>query len=311
MRIYDASAIRSAIDLDADLEKLIEGQKRAFIDAAQDQYETPLPLLLSFPELIGDCHVKAAYRKKSEFFVIKMASGFYRNHEKGLPAGDGALLICSQETGMISALLHDAGFLTTLRTALAGALLVGITPWPIGSIGIIGTGALAKETLSILKRLFPHAEFFLWGRDATKAQALVGERMHLGQTVESVIECSDVVVTTTASEQPIVKSLPVGKKMHIIALGSDDRHKNECGSHLFQQAEQVIVDSFKQAAFVGETFHAIEQGFFSMNKAHELGAVLLEKNPLTAHVIISDLSGIAAQDYEIASFVLNKLSSAE
>lgn len=307
MKLYGFSEIQSAINLDADLDQLLEGQRQAFIDSAKNLYESPLPLLLSFPARVGDCHVKACYRQNGKFFVIKMASGFYRNHEKGLPGGDGCLLVCSKETGMIEAILHDAGFLTTMRTALAGALLARITPWEVKSIGILGTGALAKETIALFKRLYPHGQFLVWGRDAKKAHALNGERVQIGNTAASVIENADIVVTTTATTEPIITALPGGKRLHIIALGSDDEHKNECASHLFLQADLVIVDSVKQARLMGEVFHAINRGYFSLTKAQELGTVLEQKNPLSAQIIISDLSGIAAQDYEIAGYVLNKL----
>jgi ornithine cyclodeaminase/alanine dehydrogenase-like protein (mu-crystallin family) len=97
-----------------------------------------------------------------------------------------------------------------------------------------------------------------------------------------------------------------------VRVPPDTRHrcKQECSSDLYRQADLVIVDSKKQACFVGETLHAIKDGFIAIESARELGAILDDNQPHDARVIISDLSGLAAQDYEIASFVLNRFGSA-
>lgn len=81
MKLYGFETIQSAINLEADLEQLLKGQSQAFIDSAKNLYETPLPLLLSFPAGVGDCHVKAAYRKCEKFFYFR--ARLPRSHSRG------------------------------------------------------------------------------------------------------------------------------------------------------------------------------------------------------------------------------------
>src|SRR5947208_660843 len=137
MKVFDINQIQQAIDLDKDLEALIKNQSQAFIDFSAEGYEVPLPMHLSFPANSGDCHIKAGFRKEGEVFVMKVVSGFYHNPAVGLPSSDGAMLVFSQETGVLLSILYDGGWLTTLRTALAGIVAASVTPWEVTNIGII------------------------------------------------------------------------------------------------------------------------------------------------------------------------------
>ncbi len=61
------------------------------------------------------------------------------------------MLVFSQETGALEAVLLDAGHLTDVRTAVAGA--IARSTWRhrvIERIGIVGTGAQARLQLEYL-----------------------------------------------------------------------------------------------------------------------------------------------------------------
>ncbi|MGZ5423424.1 MAG: ornithine cyclodeaminase family protein, partial [Candidatus Aminicenantales bacterium] len=76
---------------------------------------------LVFDDPPGDVHIKYGYIKGGEVYVIKIASGFTDNPRRGLPSGDGLMLVFDQKTGVLQAILLDEGYLTNLRTAVAGA----------------------------------------------------------------------------------------------------------------------------------------------------------------------------------------------
>ncbi len=65
----------------------------------------------------GDVHIKYGYIKDDEFYVIKIASGFYNNAQYGLPSSNGLMLLFRQATGELAGILHDEGYLTNIRTA--------------------------------------------------------------------------------------------------------------------------------------------------------------------------------------------------
>ncbi len=84
-------------------------------------------------------------------FVVKLATGFYDNPSRGLPSGNGFMVLISAQTGELQALLHDGGYLTDMRTAIAGLiaakLLARRQP---ARIGIVGTGTQARLQLELL-----------------------------------------------------------------------------------------------------------------------------------------------------------------
>lgn len=307
MKIFDIEQIRQTIDLDEDLEALIKNQSQAFMDFSANGYDVPLPMHLSFPANSGDCHIKAGFRKDGEVFVIKVASGFYLNTAAGLPSSDGAILVFSQKTGLLSCILNDGGWLTTLRTAIAGIVAASLTPWQVRNIGIVGTGALALLTQRLVKKQYCNQNIRLWGRDPKKVRTIANRDITVCEHLQELLAQSDVVISTTAATTAIIKDADVFDKKHIIALGADDIHKQECDPALFKRCNEVIVDSKAQAHKFGECFYALAAGFLTPDKTIELGEVLQVGLGLTPEFIITDLTGIAAQDAAIAEFVLQRL----
>jgi len=311
MRIYTQQDVRDIIDLKRDLKALVTSQRQAFIDFTQNLIHMPIPLQMSFAKELGDCHIKAGFKEDDDIFIVKIATGFYQNISKNLPAGDGVVLIFSQKTGLVQAILCDGGFLTTLRTALAASIAAEVTPWKIKRIGIIGTGQLASQTLTIMKLLYPHAVFGIWGRDVNKARSIteVHVNVQIHDSIKDLMSHGDIIITTTASTRPIIDVTHITGPTHIIALGADEVAKQELDSGLFDIVDAVIVDSCKQAWRFGDTYHAIQCGFITDDKVKELGSVVQNSLVPGANLIITDLTGIAAQDIAIAKFIMHKLIS--
>ena len=66
--------------------------------------------------------VKTAYMPGLPSFALKVSTGFFDNPERGLPSLSGMMALLSAETGRVEAVLLDNGYLTDVRTALAGAI---------------------------------------------------------------------------------------------------------------------------------------------------------------------------------------------
>lgn len=103
---------------------------------------------LIFDKPPGDVHIKYGYIKKDDYYVIKIASGFYENPGLGIASCQGLMLLFNQKTGELVSVLLDEGYLTDIRTAAAGALVAKyFAPQEIKSVGIIGTGMQARLQL--------------------------------------------------------------------------------------------------------------------------------------------------------------------
>ena len=101
----------------------------------------------------GEVHIKYGYIEGDDFYVIKIASGFYGNPKLGIPSGNGLMLLFSQQTGELVCTLKDEGLLTDVRTAVAGAIASKyLAPVNIQRIGIVGTGM--QNTPGFAARMF-------------------------------------------------------------------------------------------------------------------------------------------------------------
>jgi ornithine cyclodeaminase len=285
-------------------------QKQAFIDFSHGNIMMPLPLQLSFSKPRGDCHVKAGYKINESFFIIKVATGFYENTKGGLPAGDGVILIFNQRSGLLEAILQDGGELTHLRTSLAACLAAQLTPFPIKKIGIIGTGTQSTRCLQLLGFLYPKVPFLIWGRNESQAEqvAFSSPNAKVASSLGNLIASSQIIVTTTSSPTPLIYGADINPETHIICLGADEKGKQEIDASVFLKADMVIGDSLAQTTAFGDTSYALATGAIQSHQLHELGKVLAQ--PLVTHpkILITDLTGLAAQDMAIAQWVFDKLS---
>lgn len=297
MKIFSLEKIKESINISKDLEELISSQKAAFMDYSTDLYDVPLPMQFVFPGSRSDCHIKGGYRQDSKYFVVKIAgSSKFGNN--------GAMLVFDVESCELKAILQDKGFLTTLRTAIAGIICLTIMPWMPENIGIIGSGSLAKQLYELARAQYPQTNILLYARNKVKAAA-IGD---LGcNSAEDLVTRCDVIFTTTSSVEPIIYAIPESKNKAIIGLGSDDQHKSEITPQLFKAADIVIIDSKIQAAKFGDVARALKAGIVAKDALTELGLILKSGIAENSKTIIADFSGIGAQDVAMAEFVLSRL----
>ena len=83
---------------------------------------------------------------------------------------------------------------------------------------------------------------------------------------------------------------------------ADEPGKQELESELFRHADHTIVDSKSQAILFGDTAYAISKNII---RPEELGTILTQNVTFQNKLVITDLTGIAAQDIEMAKFVVS------
>jgi ornithine cyclodeaminase len=245
--------------------------------------------------------------------VIKVASGFYDNPAIGLPSGNGLMMLYSQETGELVSILLDEGYLTDIRTAVAGAIVAKyMAPSKVKKIGIAGTGVQARLQLLYLKDIVNCREVLVWGRKREKLDAYKSDMEKEGFHVETTLNSSEIlkqcnqVVTTTPSKTPILNRKDLGKGTHITAVGSDTPEKQEVDSLILRDADIVVADSIEQCMSRGEIFRAMEIGVLKKEKLMELGNIIsctAQGRVSDEETTIADLTGVAVQDINIATAI--------
>jgi len=289
---------------------LIPEIEAGFVAYSEHRAEVPPVGALRFTNPPGDVHIKYGYLHDDEFYVIKIASGFYENPSRGLPSGNGLMLLFDQKTGELAAVLLDEGYLTDLRTAVAGAIAAKyLAPRTVTRIGIFGTGVQARLQLQLLRGVTPCREVLVWGRHARRAADYKAEMEREGFTVaiagnmRDVPRTCDLIVTTTAAAAPLILAADARPGTHITAVGADSAHKQELDAAIFSTADVVVVDSVSQCADHGDLAHAVRAGLIQPTDARELGAVIAGRAPgrtSPAQLTVADLTGVAVQDVQIA-----------
>jgi len=261
----------------------------------------------------GEVHIKYGYILDDDHYVIKIASGFYDNVNLGIPWGNGMMLLFSQHTGEPEAILLDEGYLTDIRTAVAGAIAASaMAPEDVTRIGIVGTGVQARLQLRYLSAVTECEKVLVWGRSESKLHTYASEMSAFGFEVETTTDISQIgatcnlIVTTTPAKEPLLMSQHVRAGTHITAMGSDTPEKQEVESQLLGRADLLVADSVSQCLTRGEIHQAIENGDVQEDDIVELGDLLSGTEKWTrqqSDITIADLTGVAVQDIQIAKAV--------
>ena len=261
----------------------------------------------------ADCHIKYGHMEGDPNFVIKVATGFPSNDTKGLPNGNGLVLVLSAETGMVQAMFHDEMVLTDIRTGIGGAIASrALARTDSHSALVVGTGPQARRQIAAHAALLPALTFQVWGRDAAKVDALITDLapqfdVQAAGDLESATRKADIVITATGSKSPLLKSDWIQPGTHITAVGADAPGKQELDTDLVVRADILTVDLASQCLDHGEVSHAAAKGLINADDLQEIGALLDgtgQGRETESQITIADLTGIAAQDIAMANTVL-------
>ena len=276
------------------------------------------------PQNRGEIHVKAGYLNGGPYYAVKIVSGFPNNPQLGLPANDGLIVVFDARTGAPAAFLLDNGFITDFRTGAAGAVAARhLARAKISSVAVIGTGAQARYQIEMLALERTFGEVRIWGRDPGKARACADDlakrpnipacNFAVAESVREAMDGADVVITVTASREPLVRAAWLKPGVTVIAVGSDGPDKQELDIDVLARADKIVADSIPQCLRLGEIHHAVERGAIPKEKVYaELGEITAGLKPGRAsesEIIVCDLTGVGVQDVAAASLVLERVQA--
>jgi ornithine cyclodeaminase len=305
MRVVELAEILAALDEEAALAAVEEGFRRYSADEAQ----VPPVMHLAFTDPPGDCHVKGAAVAGDEVFVLKLATGFYRNPEVNLPSGNGFMAVMSAKTGEILALLHDQGHLTDLRTAMAGAIAARAIRRPgANTLGVVGAGTQARLQAGLIARHLGLKTVLIWARNTSRAAALAAQIGGEAVSLSELCARADIIVTTTPSTEPLLDAQMIRPGTRIVAVGADSPGKQELDQEILARA-RIVVDSRAQCVHHGEAGWAVRAGLIDAASLIELGVLLTTPIAFAPDdIVVADLTGVAIQDFAIAKSVWRRLA---
>ena len=302
---------------DADKGLDIAGVNRAvesaFADHGRGLVQMPPKVYVMLPD--GDFRTMPAYLPSLSIAGVKIVNVHPNNPAKGLPTVMALTVILDIASGRPVALLN-ATRLTDLRTGAAGAVAAKyLSPKKEIALGVIGTGRQAEAQVNAIAQELHVSEVRVWSRNPAHAESFAA-RLRTAEnwsgSIEQACDC-DVVVTTTPSRSPLVKSEWIHEGTHINAIGADAPGKEELDPEILHRA-RVFVDDPAQAFHSGEVNVPITKGLFqTWMIAGTLGEVVIGKRRRERpdEITIFDSTGLAIQDLAIAKIAMQKAASIE
>ncbi|RCV91685.1 cyclodeaminase [Billgrantia montanilacus] len=313
MQLYQRDAIAAVVGIDHAAMSAIEA---GFAALGRGEAVQPPILSMSMEEFNSEVDVKTAHIKGWERYAIKVSTGSFDNPSRGLPSLNGLMMVFSAETGLVEAVLFDEGYLTMVRTALAGAIAAKhLSREDSRRVAVIGAGEQAHRQVEALRLVRNIDILDIWARRSESAEAYAndmreqGLEVHMHDSVHAACDQADIIVTATPSREPLLHARDLPEGVHVTAMGSDSPDKRELDESVLTRADAFVCDTRAQSENNGElkAFAGREVPF----KIHELGRVIADGQKLRlseATITVCDLTGTGVQDTAIAGFALSRLA---
>jgi alanine dehydrogenase len=266
----------------------------------------------------GGFHIKAGLLDlRKRYFAAKVNGNFPGNPSRlGLPTIQGVIVLCDAEQGTPLAVM-DSQDVTSLRTAAATAVAARhLARRASKTVTICGCGEQGRHQLRALAHIFELQRIFAFDSQAETATCFADElssQLHLAITpvndLRSAVFQSDICVTCTPSQHPVLGAADVPVGTFVAAVGADNPHKSEIDPALMSKAK-VVCDVLEQCAVMGDLHHALEAG--AMRRADvfaEIGSIVAGEKPgreSEKEITIFDSTGMALQDVAAAAVVFEK-----
>jgi ornithine cyclodeaminase len=312
-RFYNLTQIKSVLEKIQPIQEIEEG----FIAYSEGKTEIPPVGEMLFKKPPGDVHIKYGYIMDDDYYVIKIASGFFESPQSSRYTSDGLLLLFKKGTGELACALLDECHLTNVRTAAAGAVVAKyLAPKHVDCIGIVGAGTQGRMQLEFLDSVIDCKEVMVWGMNQKELDVYREDMELVGYNVRTTLKAEDIaarcklIVTATPSKSPLLSADMIRQGTHITAMGSDTPEKNELDPRILQKADIIVADSISQCLLRGEIHQALKAGVLEKERVVELGKVIVNPNlqrTSEEQTTIADLTGVAVQDIQIAKAVYHAL----
>jgi ornithine cyclodeaminase len=310
---FNLTQIKGVLDKIQPIQEIEKG----FIAYSEGKTEIPPVGELIFKKPPGDVHIKYGYIVDDDYYVIKIASGFFESPQSSRYTSDGLLLLFKKGTGELACSLLDECYLTNVRTAAAGAVVAKyLAPKHIECVGIVGAGTQGRMQLEFLDSVIDCKDVMVWGMNQKELDEYREDMETVGFNIRTTLRAEDIaahcnlIVTATPSKSPLLSADLIRKGTHITAMGSDTQEKNELDPRILQKADIVVADSINQCLLRGEIHQALKAGLLEKERVVELGHVIVNpdlQRTSEEQMTIADLTGVAVQDIQIAKAVYHAL----
>lgn len=294
------------------MQEVIEAVEQAYKAFNSDQVVQPPYVSIHLPSPRGEMDFKVGYYQSDEVISMKASSGGFINNPSAysLPTGMGTILLFDARTcALICAM--DGSLITGFRTGAAGAVSVrALARKNASRITSIGTGNQARNQIRAIREIMKIEQIHAWdvnpdalAKYKKDIEAEFGIPVVIANSEQEAVKQADILITTTRGIGSLVEAGWVKAGTHIVAIGTDQRGKQELDPEIFRNAK-IVNDSIEQCTEKGETWHALNKNIISKAGIYgEIGEILLGRKAGRENdqeITIFDSTGMAIQDITTA-----------
>ncbi len=307
------------------MKKAIELAEKTFVEHGNDQVVMPAKITLdtgersSWPAYGGSYNAMPAYIGSDvDISGIKWIWGFNDNVKKGIPYIGALIILNDSRTGEPLAIM-DAAYITEIRTgASTGVAAKYLAKKNSKSAAIIGAGLQGRSNLVALKEALDIKEFKIVDIRKEAAKKLAEEvskkygiDARAVDTNQEAVEGSDVIVTVTTANEPLVMKEWLTDGALVVCVGS----YQELEDSIPLTADKLVVDSWAQNSHRGELRRLVADGKISENNIYaEMGPIVVGKVPARENdkeMICACLIGMGSIDIAIGGYIFNSVKNEE
>lgn len=241
---------------------------------------------------------------------------FGATHDRSLRRGriQATYLLLDPATAQPRALIA-ANYLTDLRTAATSAVATKfLARSDARTLGIFGTGRLARTHLAVLPLVRKFERVLVCGRSPSRSVEFVeqvqSECPALAISAADARACaaeSDVVCTVTSASEPLFDGHDLRPGTHLNLVGSFQPQTREVDTFTVSRS-RVVIDTYPAATEVGELVIPMSQGAISRDPVvgdlHELLSEKKQGRRTERDVTVFKSAGCALEDLVAAEVLL-------
>lgn len=299
------------------MKEIIESVETAYKVHAERKVQMPAKKYLFYKKFKGDLRIMPCFIRGMDESGVKNVNVHPDNPRKfGLPTVMAMIELVDPQTGFPISIM-DGTWITNMRTgAAAGVATKYLARDNAEIVGLVGAGVQARTGLDAINEVMDIKEVRVSCRTcetrenfAKEASEKYGIPVKAVDTIKEAVQGADVLLTTTPSRDPVVKSKWIDNGTHINAMGADAPGKQELNSHVLQKAK-IFIDCWDQASHSGEINIPVHEGLVRRSDiVGKIGDVITGSVPGRTsddEITVFDSTGLAVQDIVTAWNVYEK-----
>ena len=277
----------------------------------------PLRPIMWLPEKRGALALMPSYLDDIKAIGVKVITVMPGNHGTAYDSHQGAVLLFEATHGRLLAMM-DATSITAIRTAaVSGVATRLLARDDAQSLAILGSGVQATTHLAAMCEARAITSVAVWSRSAEHATRFAereGERhgitIRVANTVEDAVAAADIICTTTAAREPVLRGEWITPGTHINAVGASVPSSRELDTTAVARARLYVDRRESALSEAGDFLIARSDG--AINDDHivaEVGELLLGTaigRQTQGEITLFKSLGLAIEDLAAANYIYTK-----